>query len=124
MGHRGRGDLRRADARGAAATARRGAAGRRPRLRGHTKIGATFVDVLARYAELARAGGRLYLAGVDREARAPRSSARARSRREAAERIFEATPVVGEATERAAEAGRAWLVASSRREDDPRAPVS
>ena len=94
------------------------------RLRGQTKIGATFIDVLARYAdELAQAGGRLYLAGVDPEARASIERTR-KITPEAAERIFEATPVVGEATERAFEAGEAWLVASSRRDDDPRAPVS
>jgi sulfate permease, SulP family len=94
------------------------------RLRGQTKIGATFIDVLARYAdELAQAGGRLHLAGVDHEARASIERTR-KITPEAAERIFEATPVVGEATERAFEAGEAWLVASSRRDDDPRAPVS
>ena len=94
------------------------------RLRGQTKIGATFVDVLAGYADkLAQAGGRLYLAGVDPEARASIERTRKISP-QAAERIFEATPIVGESTERALEAGEAWLVASSRRDDDPPAPVS
>jgi SulP family sulfate permease len=80
------------------------------RLRGHTKVGATFVEVLARYSqELRRAGGRLYLAGVDPEARdlivrTGKVSAAA------AERIFPATPIVGESTEQAAAAGEAWLI--------------
>jgi sulfate permease, SulP family len=94
------------------------------RLRGHTKIGATFIDVLAGYAdELARAGGRLYLAGVDHEARVSIERTRKVSP-QAAERIFEATPIVGESTEHAFEAGEAWLVASSRRDDEPRASLS
>jgi SulP family sulfate permease len=82
------------------------------RLRGHTKVGSTFVDVLAGYAaELTRVGGRLYLAGVDHEARAQIVRTRKVSA-EAAERIFEATPVLGEATEHAAAAGEAWLIAA------------
>jgi sulfate permease, SulP family len=88
------------------------------RLRGHTRIGATFVEVLAGYAdELAAANGRLYLAGVDHEARALVERTRKVSP-EAAERIFEATPVVGESTEHALEAGEAWLVASSSPDDE------
>jgi sulfate permease, SulP family len=78
--------------------------------------------VLTRYSEeLKRAGGRLYIAGVDPEARelivrTGKVSAAA------AERIFPATPVVGESTERAAAAGDAWLIepssASSPRDDE------
>lgn len=60
-------------------------------------------------AELSRAGGRLYLAGVDHEARAQIVRTRKVSA-EAAERIFEATPIIGEATEHAAAAGQAWLI--------------
>jgi sulfate permease, SulP family len=102
--------------------------GKRPvvvlRLRGHTKIGATFVEVLAGYAdELAQAEGRLYLAGVDHDARALIERTRKVSP-EAAERIFEATPIVGESTEHALEAGEAWLIGSSRRDDEPPAAVS
>jgi SulP family sulfate permease len=85
------------------------------RLRGHTKIGATFVDLLARYAaELERAGGRLYLAGVDpgvRELVIRTGKVSAKT----AERIFEATPIVGESTERALAAGQTWLITPSGR---------
>jgi SulP family sulfate permease len=36
------------------------------RLRGYTRVGATLIDVLDEYADqLAEAGGRLYLSGVD-----------------------------------------------------------
>jgi sulfate permease, SulP family len=85
------------------------------RLRGHSRIGATFVEVLAQYAEqLSRADGRLYLAGVDHTARAliQRSG---KVSAEAAERIFEATPIIGESTEAAAAAGEAWLITQSGR---------
>jgi SulP family sulfate permease len=85
------------------------------RLRGHTKIGATFVDVLAGYAELLRrANGRLYLAGVDHDARALIERTRKVSA-EAADRIFEATPIRGESTEQALAAGQAWLITPSGR---------
>jgi SulP family sulfate permease len=80
------------------------------RLRGHTKVGATFVEVLARYSEeLKQAGGRLYLAGVDPEAR-DLIVRTGKVSTAAAERIFPATPIVGESTEQAAAAGEAWLI--------------
>jgi sulfate permease, SulP family len=85
------------------------------RLRGNTRIGATFVDVLAGYAEeLDRAGGRLYLSGVDPEAHALIRRTRKVST-SASERIFEATPIVGESTERAMAAGELWLITPSGR---------
>jgi SulP family sulfate permease len=85
------------------------------RLRGHSKIGATFVEVLARYAEqLRRANGRLYLAGVDHDARALIERTRKVST-EAAERIFEATPIIGESTEQALAAAETWLITPSGR---------
>lgn len=94
------------------------------RLRGHTKIGATFVEVLADYAdEIAAAEGRLYLAGVDHDARALIERTRKISPR-AAERIFEATPILGASTDAAVEAGEAWLVTSSPRDDEPPAAPS
>jgi sulfate permease, SulP family len=94
------------------------------RLRGQTKLGATFIEVLSEYAdELAKADGRLYLSGVDHGARARIERTRKISS-EAAERIFEATPIVGESTEHALEAGEAWLVASSRQDDDAEAADS
>lgn len=40
------------------------------RLRGYTRVGATLIEVLDEYAdELAEAGGRLYLSGVDKKSR-------------------------------------------------------
>jgi SulP family sulfate permease len=91
------------------------------RLRGHTKVGATFVEVLSSYAdELAEAQGRLYLAGVDHEARARIERTRKISPR-AEERIFEATPIIGQSTAQALQAGEAWLVASSLQDDERRA---
>jgi SulP family sulfate permease len=85
------------------------------RLRGHTKIGATFVDVIAGYAEqLRRANGRLYLAGVDHDARALIERTHKVSA-DAAKLIFEATPIRGESTEQAHAAGQAWLITPSGR---------
>ncbi len=79
------------------------------RLRGHTKIGATFVDVVAGYArELDQAGGRLYLAGIDHEAREQLLRTRKVSPADA-RRIYAATPIVGESTEDAVLAAEAWL---------------
>ena len=79
------------------------------RLRGHTKIGATFVDVVAGYArELDQAGGRLYLAGIDHEAREQLVRTRKVSPADA-RRIYAATPIVGESTEDAVLAAEAWL---------------
>jgi sulfate permease, SulP family len=85
------------------------------RLRGHTKIGATFVEVIARYAEqLRRVEGRLYLAGVDHDARALIERT-GKVSAAAAERVFEATPLVGESTEQALAAAEAWLITPSGR---------
>lgn len=85
------------------------------RLRGHTKVGATFVEVLADYADqLSRANGRLYLAGVDHDARVLIERTRKVSAG-AAERIFEATPILGESTDQARIAAEAWLITRSGR---------
>jgi SulP family sulfate permease len=79
------------------------------RLRGQARVGATFIDVVARYAEqLGAAGGRLYLAGVDDRVRAQL----ARSGKVQATGpldVYAATSVVGESTRRAAAAAAAWL---------------
>jgi SulP family sulfate permease len=85
------------------------------RLRGHSRIGATFVDVLAGYADqLRRANGRLYLAGVDKDALGLIGRTRKVSA-DAAERIFEATPVRGESTLQALAAAQAWQITPSGR---------
>jgi SulP family sulfate permease len=80
------------------------------RLRGRTAVGATLVDVLARYAEeLEEAGGRLYLAGLSKDVH--RHVARgSKLRLSGPVRIYEATPVVGESTRRAYEDAQSWLV--------------
>jgi sulfate permease, SulP family len=78
------------------------------RLRGRTSLGATFLKVAAGYAErLAEADGRLYLSGLD-----PHLTERLRhaGRLKDPERIFEATPLVGESTEEARHAAQEWLV--------------
>jgi sulfate permease, SulP family len=79
------------------------------RLRGRTQVGATFVDLLDRYAEqLAGAGGRLYLTGID-----PRVREQLYRSGKVEETgplvIYEASAIVGESSRRAAEDARAWL---------------
>ena len=77
------------------------------RLRTRTRVGATLVDVLARYAEeLGRCGGRLYLAGIDPDAGLTASEKLRRVNVE----IFEATPVLGESVGRAVASAQSWLV--------------
>jgi SulP family sulfate permease len=78
------------------------------RLRRRTSLGATFVKVVADYAErLGAAGGRLYLSGLE-------PSLTDRLRRtghiDGPVRAFEATAVVGESTQAAAADAGAWLV--------------
>ena len=78
------------------------------RLRGRTFLGATFLKVIAGYAErLAAADGQLYLSGLD-----PTAAERLRHTRrlDGPVRIFEATPLVGESTEAARHAAQTWLV--------------
>ena len=78
------------------------------RLRGRTSLGATFLKVMAGYAErLAEADGQLYLSGLD-----PTTAERLRHTRrlDGPVRIFEATPLVGESTEAARHAAQTWLV--------------
>lgn len=81
------------------------------RMRGHTNLGATLIDVLANYARRLEAeNGRLYLSGV-----------RPHARRQIVQsgklplsgpvRIFDVTPVVGQSTRQAYEDAQAWLVA-------------
>lgn len=82
------------------------------RLRGRTSLGATFFRILASYAEqIGAAGGRLYVSGLDSDmaallARTVPVTA------EPPERVFGATPVLGEATWAALHEARAWVVQS------------
>lgn len=79
------------------------------RLRGRTKVGATFVDVMARYAErLALNGGRLYLSGVGDHVQ----EQLVRTGKLVAEQrvgIFAATTRVGESSRLAHDDAEEWL---------------
>ena len=80
------------------------------RLRGHARLGATLIDVLARYAgDLDRAGGRLYLAGLS-EAAYGQVVRTGKLHLTDAVRAYEATPLLGESTRRALQDARGWLV--------------
>ena len=82
------------------------------RLRGRTSLGATFFRILATYAEqIGAAGGRLYVSGLDSDmaallARTVPVTA------QPPDRVFGATPVLGEATWAALHEARAWVVQS------------
>jgi len=79
------------------------------RLRGYTRVGATLIDVLDEYAdELAEAGGRLYLSGVDEKIGRQLRSA---GKLDLDKTVF-VVPVdriVGASTETAAVSAREWL---------------
>jgi SulP family sulfate permease len=78
------------------------------RLRRRTSLGATFVKVVADYADrLAAADGRLYLSGLE-----PSLTERLRrtGHLDGPVRAFEATPIVGESTQAAYLDAEAWLV--------------
>lgn len=82
------------------------------RLRGRTSLGATFFRILASYAEqIGAAGGRLYVSGLDSDmaallARTVPVTA------QPPDRVFGATPVLGEATWAALHEAQAWVVQS------------
>ncbi|MGO9728815.1 MAG: SulP family inorganic anion transporter, partial [Streptosporangiaceae bacterium] len=77
------------------------------RLRGRTSLGATFVKVVAGYADrLAQSGGRLYLSGLEPGLT---EQLRRTGHVDGPVRAFEATPVVGESTRQAYQAAEAWL---------------
>jgi SulP family sulfate permease len=79
------------------------------RLRGRTAIGATLIDVLARYAaDLEAAGGRLYLSGVD-EGVFAQLVRTGKVRVDGPVQVYPATDVVGESSRLALADARAWL---------------
>jgi sulfate permease, SulP family len=78
------------------------------RLRRRTSLGATFMKVVADYADrLADSGGRLYLTGLDKSLT---EQLRRTGHLDGPVHAFEATPVVGEATQAAYQDAEAWLV--------------
>jgi SulP family sulfate permease len=80
------------------------------RLRGRSSLGATFVSVIDEYADrLHRAGGRLYLGGVDPDMMAMLERTN-QINGSSHVRAFPATDTVGEATTEAAEAASTWLI--------------
>lgn len=80
------------------------------RLRGHTKMGATLMDVLSTYAEkLKEVDGRLYLTGVSATVRDQLQHAGKLSLTDPV-RIYEATEVRGQSTQAAVSEAREWLV--------------
>lgn len=79
------------------------------RLRGRTRVGATLIEVLDRYADdLAESGGRLYLSGVEDEVSAQLRRVGKLDLKEAVH-IFPNSLILGESTEQAVEHANAWL---------------
>jgi SulP family sulfate permease len=80
------------------------------RLRGRTSLGATFFRIVATYAEqLANAGGRLYVSGLD-PAMAALMARTVPVTVQPPERTFGATPILGESTWIALHDAQAWTV--------------
>jgi len=80
------------------------------RLRGRTSLGATFFGVLVGYAkQLGAAGGRLYVSGLDPDMAALLAKTVPVSVTPP-DRVFGATPVLGESTWAALHDARAWVV--------------
>jgi SulP family sulfate permease len=78
------------------------------RLRRRTSLGATFVKVVADYADrLAESDGRLYLSGLEKDLT---EQLRRTGHLDGPVRAFERTPVVGESTQAAYLDAEAWLV--------------
>ena len=80
------------------------------RLRGHTTIGATLIEVLANYAgKLQAVNGRLYLSGVS-EGAYDQIVRTGKLHLSGPVRAYEATPIVGQSTHEAVADARTWLV--------------
>ncbi len=92
------------------------------RLRGRTQLGATFFLVIDAYAErLTRAGGRLFLSGLDEGLHAQY----ARSREQVGHHlvtVLAATDIIGESTEVASAEAREWIESGAPWPPDPREP--
>jgi sulfate permease, SulP family len=83
------------------------------RLRGRTKVGATFIQIVDRYARrLQNVGGRLYLSGVDDHVRIQLVRS---GKLDVGGEVWveEVTPIIGESTARALGKAETWLLASS-----------
>jgi len=80
------------------------------RLRGHTEVGATLIEVLSSYADkLADAGGRLYLTGLGNRAYQVIKGSN-KIDLNGPVRAFEVTPILGQSTQEAFEQANAWLI--------------
>lgn len=78
-------------------------------LRGRSTLGATLIDVLARYADaIGAAGGRLYLSGISANAYS-QIVRTGKLKMDGAVRVFQATPIVGQSTREARAHAEAWL---------------
>jgi SulP family sulfate permease len=79
------------------------------RLRGRTRLGATLVEVLSRYAQkLEEANGRLYLSGLSKDA-GERLSRSGTFGEDGQMRTSEATPILGESTRDAYARAQRWV---------------
>lgn len=86
------------------------------RLRGHSTVGATLVDVLAHYAdELQRAGGRLYLTGISENVRRQLEHMK-KLQLSGPVRVYEASSVRGESTRRTYTRSHGWWEVARRHE--------
>lgn len=84
------------------------------RLRGRTRVGATLIDVLDRYADRLHArGGRLYLAGLHPDVREQLERSRKLDLVDAV-RLYDATDRIGGSADRARSDARAWLARADR----------
>jgi SulP family sulfate permease len=96
------------------------------RLRGRTRFGATFVDVLSRYAEqLREVGGKLYLTGVNEKLHRQLQRSR-KLHLSGPVQSYQATAVLGDSTRAARADADAWLVEHGRGAPDaaPQAPTT
>jgi SulP family sulfate permease len=83
------------------------------RLRGHTSVGATLIEVLANYAgKLQAVNGRLYLSGISTGAY-DQIVRTGKLRLTGPVRAYEAAPIVGQSTREAVADARTWLVDTS-----------
>ena len=90
------------------------------RLRGYTRVGATLIDVLDEYADdLAQAGGRLYLSGVDKRIG---TQLRTAGKLDLDKTVFvvPVEAIIGASTETAAVSAREWLARGQQDSEEPR----